>query len=325
MKNNKSAVFGFVTLGVLTVLMSAMRIFQIVWDIDRITGNLRSSAVDGIIVPITLAIVIITAVIFYILSPEKDVDNSVIHSMPLGFCAIIFAATCIVDGIMGYNDAREKLKAMMEEIHEILDQASAALIGSAEFVADVAFIAMVFSIITAIYFIWLACTYLNHKSRRYPPMFLGLCVPLWFGLKLAGDYIELTNSPVLTEIIYDTLTLSALAIFMMAHIRLLSDICRKNTVRSNFAFGLLSALLAIVFPLPRYFMDWVFGYSVTSSSDISNLVTFATALYIVVFLVYLNKKKNEQKFANPPAPPQPPIFTNNNPVMTMPQNNIGEK
>lgn len=325
MKNNKSAIFGFVTLGVLTVLMSAMRIFQIVWDIDRITGNLRSSAVDGIIVPITLAIVIITGVAFYILSPEKDVDNSVIHSMPLGFCSIIFAATCVVDGIMGYIDAKDKLTSMMEEIHEVLDQASAALIGSAEFVADVAFIAMVFSIITAIYFIWLACTYLNHKSRKYPPMFLGLCVPLWFGLKLAGDYIELTNSPVLTEIIYDTLTLSALAIFMMAHIRLLSDICRKNTVRSNFAFGFLSALLAIVFPLPRYFMSWVFGYSVTSSSDLSNLVNFAAALYIVVFLIHLEKIKEEKKSVNPPVTPQPPIFTNNNPAVTMPQNNMIEQ
>ena len=323
MKQNKPAVFGFVTLGVLTVLMSAMRIFQIVWDIDRITGNLRSSAVDGIIVPITLAIVIITGIVFYILSPEKDVDHSVIHSMPLGFCAIIFAATCVVDGVMGYLDAKDKLNTMMEEIHEVLDQASAALIGSAEFVVDVAFIAMIFSIITAIYFIWLACTYLNHKSHKYPPMFLGLCVPLWFGLKLAGDYIELTNSPVLTEIIYDALTLSALAIFMMAHIRLLSDICRKNTVRSNFSFGFLSVLLAIVFPVPRYFMSWVFGYSVTSSSDLSNLVNFAAAIYIVVFLVYLNKKTAEQKSVTS-IPPQPPIFISN-PVPTVQQNNINNQ
>lgn len=308
MKNNKSAIYGFVTLGVLTVVMLGVRVFQIVWDIDRITGNLRSSAVDGIIVPITLALVIITGVVFYIMSPNKNPDRSVIHSTPLGFCAIFFAAVGVVDGIVGYTETKEKLN---ELIAKMTDESSLALLSSAEFVSNVAFVALIFSLVTAIYFIWLACTYLNRKANKYPPVFLGLCIPLWFGLKLARDYIELTNLPVLTETIYDTLTLSALAIFMMAHVRFIADVRRSNTVRSNFAFGFLSILLAIVFPIPRYFMAQVLEYSINSSSGLFNLVNLVAAVYIAVFLIELEKKADVKAPVNPiPTSQQPPVFNN---------------
>lgn len=288
-RKRTSAIYGFVTLAVLTVIFFGVRVFQIVWDVDRITGNLQSGAVNGIIVPLTLLLVLVTGLVFYILSPDKKVDTSVMHSIPLGAASIFFAAAAVADGILEYREARDRLAQMKQTLE---GQMASALQSSRQFVVGINLVAMIFSIATAVYFVLLACTYFNKNERRYHAPYLGLSLPLWFGLRLAGDYIELTNSPVLTETIYDTLTLSAIAVFMMAHVRLLSDVKRKNTVRSNFAFGFMSILLSVVFPLPRYFMAGAFDYSVTSSSFLFNLVNFAAAVYILVFLICLEKKNN---------------------------------
>ena len=323
-KANKSAIYGFITLAVLTVIFCGMRIFQIAWDVDRITGNLHSSAVNGIVVPITLIIVLITGVVFYFLSPKKSIDTHIIHSIPLGASSLLLSASCLVDGIINYTDAKQSYNTLLTVTDELV---SASLQSSARFVCDIALVACIFSVFTAIYFIWLACTYLNKASTKYPSPLLAVFIPLWVGLRLSGDYIQLTNSPVLTETIYDTLTLSALTVFMMSHIRFLSNIQRKNTVRSNFTFGFLSILLALVFPIPRYVMENGFGYTITSGSNLFNLVNFSAALYILLFLIYLENAEESidtptgDTVAADTVPTQPNIINTANAEGTIPYDN----
>lgn len=295
----KSGIF----FGIALCLCFLARFVQIYLDVDKSTGNLHSSAVNGIFAPLVLLIVLVVGIILYILTPENKlpaVDSK--GGTFIGVASFLSCVALIYDGYMNYATQKNILKVALEEGLAPTDKKNL------ELVTNISMILLIISVMAAIYFILLACKAFGNKkiSRKLMAVF-SLFLPLWCCIKLALDYINLTNMPILTEKIYDTITICSMALFFMANIRILSNVKRENSGRLTISMGFLSIFAIVVFTIPRYLMAIFSDYNLIAKPISIDIVNVAICLYIISYLTnaFISKEDEEPTIADiVPAEPQ---------------------
>lgn len=239
-------------------------------------GNGFYKSIDAI--TIIYAAILVAASVFFLVTGIRKRKIVTLEMRPQRFpaCGVFAFLSAFAIGYSAYSDWMLKDKDATEYI--VSSTASASISGY------LSIIQLVFGGIAALYFLFLAATFLMGKSSSLLKL-TSLSVPIWVVLRLIMRFTRTISYLRVSDLALEMITLVLLASFFMAFVQMNTGVESKGNEWKIPGFGFPAALFALNLFIPRLALI-ITGRAesmyILSTADFSDLTL---ALFIVATIL----------------------------------------
>lgn len=230
--------------GVLTVLMLALRFYQLTALTDPATGFFTDHTNFTVILFYVLAVGSAAGIVLlaYLASGMGVGKTASARCLPLGIASLLFAVPLAMEGVSGFR----ALFSHLSSYYGFKDAVSA--MGG-----YISVVAPVFALLAAVAMVLNGVSFLAEKPIIRQLKLLLLCPTLWAFFKTIG-YFKITASYVKVSQLMMTIFADAfLMLFLFEYARLISGIGIKDSIHAFYGTGFVAALLLLCTELPNLY------------------------------------------------------------------------
>lgn len=262
--------------GVLTVLMLALRFYQLTALTDPATGFFTDHTNFTVILFYVLAVGSAAGIVLlaYLASGMGVGKTASARCLPLGIASLLFAVPLAMEGVSGFR----ALFSHLSSYYGFKDAVSA--MGG-----YISVVAPVFALLAAVAMVLNGVSFLAGKPIIRQLKLLLLCPTLWAFFKTIG-YFKITASYVKVSQLMMTIFADAfLMLFLFEYARLISGIGIKDSIHAFYGTGFVAALLLLCTELPNLYFTLFAKEKLIVNCDFG-LYNLLAAFFVLAALLY---------------------------------------
>lgn len=248
-----------------------LRIFQMIKNMDPITGFFNEASVLTTIFYAVLAVVAFLIVVLTFLSgkiPAALAPSG--RRVFLGLFSIVFSATLFYDAIYNYIPQRNE---------------TATIIQNAQSLSNLHHIHAVFAFLACCYFLVFGISYFAGKNFHKKLKILSLAPLAWCVIKVLEKISVIISIVRVSELLLELIACVFLMLFFMTFARVVSDVNCKGSMWSVIACGAVSILFILTYSIPRFMLAVTGNEKLLVSGYPLNFAEIACAVFILIFII----------------------------------------
>ncbi|MBR1810704.1 MAG: hypothetical protein IJ766_03505 [Clostridia bacterium] len=266
--------------GVFTVLMIAIRAYQLMYIFEPDTGFYFIEQKNHFTIPLLYAVAVISFAIYLIVSyisgktPEGKAPAG--KNYYLATASVVFAVTLVADAMLCFSKVFNLYdSAIYPTFKQFLSETKSAPI----------IMEVVCALLAALYFIIVAVSYFTGNQAFKSSKVLSVAPVCWCIFRLIGRFIRAESFIHTSELFWEMAAATFLMLFFLEFARIMSDVDGKNKLNIAVGFGLCGAASAFMLFFSRIIAYVFAGDAYITESSPIEFCDFGAALLVVIFLL----------------------------------------
>lgn len=274
------AIFLLFVIAVLVVL--PLRVYQLTTIIDPATGFYTDLSNMTIVLLYTVAgaFMLFMLVLSFL---SKNIPASIPPKgikVPLGTAAVLLSVSMLIDAITQFSFLAVSFfesnnTGIPISFSEIISEIGAIPI----------FLQTVFALLSCIYFIIFAISYLTGKTTYAENRLLALAPLAWAIFRIIYRFMRAISFTRVSELLFELFALVMLMMFFIAFARISSNVNRKGNMWSIFGSGLSAAMFLLIVSVPRFVLMLIGRNDLIVENSPFEIADLACAVFIIVYVL----------------------------------------